>query len=133
MPTALPHPAIVHKRTTKFKRHHSDRYNRVGESWRRPKGIDNRVRRRFKGQLPMPNCGYGSDKRTKFMLSNGFRPFLIKNAGDLEVLLMHNRSYAAVFAHGLSAPTRAKLLKRAGELDVKVMNANARVRKVEHE
>lgn len=45
---------IVKKRTNKFKRHQSDRYHSVKESWRKPKGIDNRVRRRFKGQTAMP-------------------------------------------------------------------------------
>lgn len=35
---------IVKKRTKAFKRHQSDRYHGVKESWRKPKGIDNRVR-----------------------------------------------------------------------------------------
>jgi large subunit ribosomal protein L32e len=33
---------IVKKRTKAFKRHQSDRYHGVKESWRKPKGIDNR-------------------------------------------------------------------------------------------
>lgn len=36
-------------------------------------GIDNRVRRRFKGQYLMPNIGYGSNKKTRHMLPSGFR------------------------------------------------------------
>lgn len=60
-----PHPKIVKKHgNKKFKRHHSDRYFRVGESWRKPKGIDSAVRRRFRGTVRMPKIGYGSDKRT---------------------------------------------------------------------
>jgi len=60
-------------------------------NWRRPKGIDSRVRRKFKGCTLMPNIGYGSDKKTRHYLPNGFKKFVVHNVGELEVLMMHNR------------------------------------------
>lgn len=54
MVSAKSHVPIVKKRTARFNRHQSDRFKCVDPSWRKPKGIDNRVRRRFKGQAAMP-------------------------------------------------------------------------------
>jgi len=129
MPTPLTRPKIVKKRTNKFIRHQSDRLAEVHESWRKPKGIDNRVRRRFKGQRPMPKIGYGSNTRTRHLLPSGFRKFIVQNVKELELLLMHNRTYAAEIAHNVSARNRKAIIDRAAQLDVAVTNANARVRK----
>ena len=158
MVTPINKHEIVKKRTKKFMRFQSDLYSRrhvsyhlsllplspimtnfppvlllLQQSWRKPKGIDCRVRRRFKGNLPMPKIGYGSNAKTRHVLPSGFKKFLVSNVKDLDLLLMHNRTYAAEIAHNVSTRKRQDILKRALELDVKVTNAGARVRAVESE
>merc|ERR1712107_236739 len=133
MAVPLSRPKIVKKKVTKFKRHQSDLFKRVDESWRRPKGIDSRVRRKFKGKVLMPNIGYGSNKKTRHMLPDGFKKFLINNVSDLELLMMYNRTYAAEVASSVSRKTREAILERAKVLDIKVTNASARMRTEENE
>merc|ERR1712006_16553 len=106
---------------------------RVPESWRRPKGIDSRVRRKFKGKTLMPNIGYGSNKKTRHMLPDGFKKFVIHNEKELELLMMYNRTYAAEVAHSVSRKTREAILERAKVLDIKVTNAAARMRTEDNE
>ncbi|KAA8494591.1 60S ribosomal protein L32 [Porphyridium purpureum] len=133
MPRPLVKQKIVKKRTKRFLRHHSDRYNRVPESWRKPKGIDSAVRRRFRGTVRMPNIGYGSDKKTRDMIPSGFYKIVVNNVEELQMIMMHNRKFAAEIAHAVSAPNRKKIVERARELDIKVTNAGARLRTEETE
>ncbi|SCU83674.1 LAFA_0D04940g1_1 [Lachancea sp. 'fantastica'] len=127
MAASLPHPKIVKKHTKKFKRHHSDRYHRVAENWRKQKGIDSVVRRRFRGNISEPTIGYGSNKKTKFMRPSGHKTFLIANGKDLELLVMHTKTYAAEIAHNVSSKNRVALLARAKALGVTVTNPNGRL------
>lgn len=101
--TAVKHKKIIKKRIKKFTRFESEDYPGISASWRRPRGIDCRVRRRFRGNKPMAKIGYGSDKTTRHITPTGFKRFLVRNAAELEILLMNNRTYAAEFAHNLSA------------------------------
>ncbi|XP_056117265.1 LOW QUALITY PROTEIN: 60S ribosomal protein L32-like [Rhinichthys klamathensis goyatoka] len=132
----LTKPNIVKKRTKKFIRHQSDRYVKISKNWRKPRGIDYRVRRRFKGQMLMPNIGYGSNKKTKHMLPSGFKKFLVHNIKELEVLMMCNKIHCAEIAHNVSAKEtlgRKLIVERAAQLAIKVTNPNARLRSEENE
>ena len=91
--TPASRPKIVKKRTKKFIRHQSDRYDKAKQSWRKSKGIDNRVRTKFKRMYKMPNIGYGSSKTSKHMLPTGLRKVLVHNVKELEVLMMQNKKF----------------------------------------
>jgi large subunit ribosomal protein L32e len=77
------------------------------------------VRRRFKGQIPMPKIGYGSNKKTRHLLPSGHKELLVHNVSELDLLLMHNNKYAAAVAHGVSSKKRIEIIARAKVLGVK--------------
>mmetsp|Transcript_75907 Transcript_75907/g.164282 ORF Transcript_75907/g.164282 Transcript_75907/m.164282 type:complete len:137 (-) Transcript_75907:45-455(-) len=127
--TPLVKAKIVKKRTKSFERHQHQQFWRIGRSsWRKSKGIDSRVRRRFKGTIPQPSIGYGSDKQTRNLLPNGFYKFVVHNPKELEMLMMHNRKYCAEIAHSVSSKTRKTIVERANQLNIKVTNAGAKLR-----
>uniref|UniRef100_A0AC35U4D6 60S ribosomal protein L32 n=1 Tax=Rhabditophanes sp. KR3021 TaxID=114890 RepID=A0AC35U4D6_9BILA len=124
---------IIKKRVKRFTRHESDRYRRVRPNWRKPKGIDNRVRRQFKGARDMPGIGFGSDKRTKFVCPNGLKKVVVHNLAELNLLLTQNKIYSAEIASGVSAKNRKVIVERAQNLAITVTNKNARLRTEEAE
>ena len=128
----LTKPNIVKKRTKSFQRHQYQQFKRIGlkscGSWRKSKGIDSRVRRRFKGTIPQPSIGYGSDKKTRNLLPSGFLKFVVSNTKELEMLLMHNKKYCAEIAHPVSSRVRKLIVTRAEQLNIKITNAGAKLK-----
>jgi large subunit ribosomal protein L32e len=62
------------------------------------------------------------------MMPSGHKAFLVHNTKDVDLLLMHNRTYAAEIAHAVSSRKRVEIVVKAKALGVKVTNAKARVR-----
>lgn len=90
-------------------------------------GIDSQVRRRYKGAMLMPKIGYGTNKKHRHLMPSGFLKFRVNNVNDLNLLLMHNRKYAAEIAHNVSQRKRKEIVERANQLNIKVTNAFAKI------
>lgn len=134
---ANPVPAVRRKNVKRapkgFLRFASDMFGRMKKSWRMPKGLDNRARRRFKGNILLPQVGYGTNKKTRDLLPDGFRKCRVSNIKDLEMIMMQNRKFAVEIAGSVGARVRKLIVKRAQELNIKVLNAAARLKANESE
>lgn len=67
----------VHKHPKRFVRYHAGRFLRLGASWRAQRGIDNKVRRKYRGYDIKPRIGYGTIAKARHVLPNGFKKFTI--------------------------------------------------------
>jgi large subunit ribosomal protein L32e len=124
----------IKKHPHTFKRYQANRFMRISRTtWRKPKGIDSKVRRRYRGYDISPKIGYGTNAAHRHVLPSGFKKFRVSNVAELDVLLMQNRTYAAEIAHNVGARKRIAIVERAKQLDIKVLNGDSRVRKEQDE
>merc|ERR1739845_71331 len=106
---------------------------RMRTGWRKPRGIDNRARRKFRGTTIMPKIGYGSAKKTRHMLPCGLYKFTVSQSKDVDMLMMHGSKFAVEIAHNVSSKNRKTIVERAEQLGLKVTNKFSRMQTVERE
>ena len=63
-----------------------------------------------------PELGLELELRRPALPPAGFYKFLVSNVKDLELLLLHNRKYAAEIAHNVSTRKRKEIVERADEV-----------------
>ncbi len=117
---------IVKKHRGTFDRFECDRHKRVDRSWRKPRGIDCIVRRRYRGVLRAPKIGYASNHKTRHLLPNYLKKFVVNNTQEVDLLLMNKDKYCAEIASTVGAVKRIDILRRADELGVKVTNRKSK-------
>lgn len=115
------------KNKREFNRYHSFRYKRVKTNWRHPRGIDNRVRRKFRGNIAMPNKGFKTEGCIKHLTPSGFRKVMVSNVNELEALIGVNNYYCAEIRHAVGAKKRIEIINRAAELGIHVMNKEGKL------
>ena len=104
----------------KFVRQESWRYNRLAENWRKPKGVDNKMRKQVSGVPPLVKVGYRGPKSARGLHPSGYRDRLIHNIRDLEKL--DPKIDAARIGHTVGRRKRIDIVSKANALGVKVLN-----------
>lgn len=110
-----------------FLRQESWRYGRLDASWRKPKGIDSKMRLRVEGWPKIVKVGYRGPKITRGLHPSGYRDIVVHNMDELKGL--KPETDAARLASGLGIKKRAELIEKAKELGIKVLNPR-RIKKV---
>jgi len=103
-----------------FKRQEWFRYKKLGEKWRRPKGMHSKLRRRIKYRPPMVSVGYRAPKKVRGLHSSGFEEIMIHNPSQLEG--MDPKRQAARVAATVGYKKRLEIEKKASEMGIHILN-----------
>ncbi|MDG6910858.1 MAG: 50S ribosomal protein L32e [Nitrososphaerota archaeon] len=103
-----------------FVRQESWRYVRIHPEWRKPKGVDSKMRRQDKGWPPLVRIGYRGPVAARGLHPSGHFEVIVHRPGDLEPLVP-GRDLARI-GGTVGAKKRAAIIERATELGIRVVN-----------
>ena len=104
----------------RFVRPESWRYVRLHPEWRKPKGLDNKIRKSFKGYPKRVKIGYGGPASARGYHPSGHLEVLVQNPAQLSDLVPERD--AVRIGANVGARKRGLILKRATELGLRVLN-----------
>src|ERR671910_2950199 len=110
---------VAHRRP-KFVRQESWRYGRLAETWRKPKGKDNKMRRQLSGAPRLVKIGYRSPRKARGLHPSGYTDNIVFNVNDLASL--DPSKDAARIAHVIGQRKRLLILAEARAKGIKVLN-----------
>ena len=93
---------------------------RLKEKWKKPKGLQSKVRLRLKGKPRRVSTGFGAPKKVKGLHRNGLKPVLINSLKDIDKINKENEG--AVIGRGVGLKKRYSIVKKLKELQIAVLN-----------
>lgn len=119
------------RKKPQFVRQESWRYVRLKENWRRPRGLDNKVRRKIKGWPPSVSVGYRGPKIARGLHPSGYKEVLVYNVEELKGI--DPGTQAIRIAHTVGKRKRAKIITEAGKHKIIILNLKEAKGKAEEE
>jgi large subunit ribosomal protein L32e len=110
----------VSEHRPKFKRQESWRYKRLAVTWRKPKGVDNKMRKQVSGVPPLVKIGYRGPRISRGLHPSGYIDILVHNVKDL--MLLDNTKDAARIARTVGNKKRLEIVSKAESMGIKLIN-----------
>jgi large subunit ribosomal protein L32e len=128
---ALKVRARARNKKPEFVRQESWRDSKFSLSWRRPRGLDNKVRRKIKGWPASPSTGYKGPKIARGMHPSGYMEVIVNNAEA--VAAVDPNTHAIRIAHTVGRKKRAVIIAEAKRLNIKILNVKVTAKEVKPE
>lgn len=110
----------VKSRKPSFTRQEGFRYKRLGNKWRKPKGLHSKMRKSLKYRPPMVKVGYRGPKATRGLHPSGFREVMVHNLKDLDKI--NPKLEAARIAHSVGMKKRMEIEEKADDKKIRILN-----------
>ena len=117
---ALAKRAMISGRRPAFKRQEWYRYSKLGEKWRKPKGIHSKMKRCLKRRPPMVDIGFRGPVAARDLHPSGFEEVLVYNVDGLEGI--DPKKQAVRIGGTVGTKKRMAIEDRADELGIRVLN-----------
>lgn len=103
-----------------FKREESWRYKRVSQIWRKPDGVDSKMRKKKKGWPKSAEIGFRGPKVARGLHPSGYVEVPVRTVDDLGSV--DPNTQAIRIAHTVGMRKRAEISLRASERGVHILN-----------
>ncbi len=104
----------------KFMRQEFHKLKRLGQKWRRPRGIDSKRQDGQKSKGAVPAIGYGKTLSVRGIHPSGYYPVLVGNPEELEAIKSDKE--AAIISASVGRKKRNLIIKQANELNIAILN-----------
>ncbi len=110
------------RRKPRFRRHLYHRFIKFQnqDSWRKPKGNDNKMRLKLKGYPPIVQVGYRNPRIIRGLHPSGLEPVVVDNKNLLEKL--DPAKHIVIIASTVGLRKRKELVKLAKEKGLNIAN-----------
>ncbi len=102
-----------------FRGQDSHKRKRISKSWKKPKGLQSKIRHGFKGKQRKVNVGYRSPKEVRGLDRNGLSEVMVYSLKDLEKV---GEGGVAILASDIGINKRITLLRKAKDEHVGISN-----------
>lgn len=110
----------ISRRRPHFLRQEGFRFMRLGDTWRRPKGLHSKMRRHYKYRPPVVSIGYRGPRQVRGLHSSGFQEVLVHNPDQLDAI--DPKRQAARIGGGVGYKKRLEIEAKADKLGIRVLN-----------